>query len=61
MDMNEIIYTYDETKRPEGVTLVGAPLRNLTAGDVAGFGPMLVRQVEAAPWYVPVAPADEEE
>lgn len=58
--MDEIIYIYDETTNPDGAAFHGVPLRDLTADDVAGFGPMQQRQVDAAPWYVPFVPDEEE-
>lgn len=57
MAMNEMVYTYDETKNPEGAYLAGVPLRDLTVEDVAALPEWLQRSVAACSFYQPAKKA----
>lgn len=50
--MEEIAFTYDETKNPDGAFLAGVGLRDLTTAEFAALPEWLQRSVEACPFYV---------
>jgi hypothetical protein len=55
--MDEIAFSYDETKNPEGSLVDGVPLRDLTADEFKALRPNLQAAVKAQPYYVAVKKA----
>lgn len=53
---DEIAYTYDEKLNPDGVSLDGVPLRDLTAAEFAALPKRWQEAVKREPYYVAVAP-----
>lgn len=56
------VYRYDPEKNPDGASLPGVPLRDLTESDVARIPKWLRKSLKECPFYVaakPRAPAKE--
>lgn len=50
-DENAIARHYDESKNPEGRTLLGVPLRDLTIGEWQELPEWVQRSIDAAGFY----------
>jgi hypothetical protein len=50
----ELVYTYDASLNPDGASLPGVPLRDLTADDLANVPAWLQSSIAAQPFYIAV-------
>lgn len=57
MDAESIARHYDESKNPDGASLPGVPLRDLTAAEFDALPAWLKESVDALPYYRKTAPA----
>jgi hypothetical protein len=56
----ELVYTYDASLNPDGASLPGVPLRDLTADDIANVPAWLQSSIAAQPFYIAVASPPQE-
>lgn len=52
--MDEIAFTYDEKKNPDGTWIDGVPLRHLTKAEFKALKPHLQAAVKREAYYVAV-------